>query len=292
MNTNWASDLPLDTWHGVITDAGGNVTGLDLRSNGLTGTIPAAIILLERLDTLILIGKRITGEIPPGLGHLRQLRCLDLGFNALAGPIPHELGNLTELEELFLYGNALTGPIPSELGNLRNLPVMDLRWNALTGPIPSELLGNLQGLRILGLEEENDLTGPIPPELGNLRNLAVLSLESNALSGPIPSEQQPDRTHSARSRPAHRTRGSAFGEQQPDGWDPARSRQSEPAHRPGSREHPIERQATGRIDRGPSRLLPLVRISVRPPTRRFSGGWGRSGTTSETPSVPTPPRRR
>ena len=37
---NWLTDLPLDRWHGVETNAAGRVTGLDLMRNNLTGSIP------------------------------------------------------------------------------------------------------------------------------------------------------------------------------------------------------------------------------------------------------------
>ena len=41
-NGNWLTDAPLDTWYGVETDSEGNVTGLSLRNNYLTGSIYSA----------------------------------------------------------------------------------------------------------------------------------------------------------------------------------------------------------------------------------------------------------
>ena len=42
-NTNWSSDEPLSSWHGVTTNSDGRVTALALNDNGLDGTLPAAL---------------------------------------------------------------------------------------------------------------------------------------------------------------------------------------------------------------------------------------------------------
>ncbi len=105
-NTNWLTDAPVWEWAGVgaseaLPDgAGGRVTGLNLYSNNLNGSIP------------------------PELGTLARLRMVYLARNALTGPIPPELGNLASVDRLWLDRNALTGAIPPELGNLANLRVV------------------------------------------------------------------------------------------------------------------------------------------------------------------------
>ena len=114
--TNWKTPAPLGDWHGVTTDAGGRVTGLHLRRNGLAGPVPRE------------------------LGTLANLETLDLERNTLTGRIPAELGNLPNLRELYLSNNALTGQVPAELGNLPNLHRMDLSYNwGLQGPLPPGL---------------------------------------------------------------------------------------------------------------------------------------------------------
>ena len=185
-NRNWGTDEPIHSWSGVTTDTVGNVVGLHLGQNELTGRIPVEMVVLETLEHLNLTENDLTGPIPPELGRLETLRVLALERNALTGPIPPELGNLTKLYYLRLDGNALTGPIPPELGNLHNLFSLSLSGNALTGPIPPEL-GNLAGLSYLTLSE-NALTGPIPPALGNLGRLRRLALDYNELTGPVPPE--------------------------------------------------------------------------------------------------------
>ena len=42
-NDNWMSDRPFSDWYGVTTDEIGRVTGLDLRSNELSGEIPTEL---------------------------------------------------------------------------------------------------------------------------------------------------------------------------------------------------------------------------------------------------------
>lgn len=208
--TNWLSSLPLGAWHGVTVNSDGRVTGLDLRSNGLSGELPTELGDLVELKSLMLgqnpisgqiprsvgqlrnlevlrIGQAdLSGEIPSSLGNLSNLQTLRLDRNRLSGPIPSSLGNLVSLEELSLHVNSLSGEIPESMGQLVNLVSLTLRYNRLTGSIPPEL-GNLSSLREMYLSG-NQLDGSIPPELGNLVVLENLRLWNNRLSGSIPPE--------------------------------------------------------------------------------------------------------
>ena len=111
-STNWNSDQPLDTWHGVNT-GGGGITYLSLHGNNLTGTIP------------------------PQIGNLSGLIILHLGGNSLTGAIPEEIGNLTGLAEFNLHGNNLSGPIPLSFAALTELGVFHAMGNSLC--LPEEL---------------------------------------------------------------------------------------------------------------------------------------------------------
>ena len=42
-STNWLSKAPLDQWHGIVTDADGQVVELDLQNNNLRGPIPSRV---------------------------------------------------------------------------------------------------------------------------------------------------------------------------------------------------------------------------------------------------------
>ena len=162
-NTNWLSEAPIGTWHGVSTDASGRVTELSLPGNLLSGAIPAALGRLSNLQVLVLEANELSGVIPPELGNLANLKVLNFGFNQVNGEIPPELGRLAKLEDLMLYYNRLQGAIPPELGNLANLRVMHFLDNQLGGELPSEL-GRLTSLQLL-LLSGNRFTGCIP---GNL----------------------------------------------------------------------------------------------------------------------------
>ena len=185
-NSRWLSDAPLRDWHGVETGADGRVAGLNLRFNGLSGTIPPEIGDLTQLRELHLYANDLSGSIPAEIGNLAELTELDLYGNDLSGSIPPEIGNLTELTELVLLWNGLSGTIPPEIGNLAQLEHLALRDNHLSGSIPPEI-GNLAELRWLSLHN-NRFTGSIPPQLGNLTKLHGLELHNNQLGGPIPGE--------------------------------------------------------------------------------------------------------
>ena len=102
-NTNWLSQEPLSTWHGITTNSDGNVTNISLPGNVLSGTIPPS---LDALDNLLF---------------------LSLGNNQLSGSIPARLGNLQELTNLYLTNNQLSGSIPPELGNISSLKSPEAR---------------------------------------------------------------------------------------------------------------------------------------------------------------------
>ncbi len=183
---NWLSTTVSEcSWYG-ITCTGNHVTGINLSSNNLVGTIPSSISTLTYLQSLNLRANTLTGNIPTSLGGLTSLQSLDLAINKLTGTIPPELGNLTNLQVLTLFYNQLQGPIPPELGNLKSLQHLELLLNGFSGDIPSQL-GNLTNLQFLDLGV-NQLTGTIPPELGNLTNLQSLRLSTNKLQGSIPKE--------------------------------------------------------------------------------------------------------
>ncbi len=181
---NWKTDTPLDEWYGVGTDADAGVTVVDLRGNGLIGSLPAALGGLSDLQRLDLGENELTGPIPAALGSLPNLRMLDLGKNELTGPIPAALGNLSELITLNLGSNVLSGSIPNALSRASKLELLYLHDNALTGSIPTVLdrLSNLEQLYL----HENALRGSIPTALSRLSNLEQLYLHENALRGAVP----------------------------------------------------------------------------------------------------------
>lgn len=182
--TGWLTG-PARTWHGVTINEEGYVTDINLFSNNLNGTLPAALGNLSQLRTLDLYRNQLSGSIPAQLGNLPLLGVLSLGENRLSGSIPTSLGNLSNLLLLDLRVNQLTGSIPNELRQLSNLSHLFLAGNQLTGSIPA--FGNMPNLKSLALAV-NQLSGSIPTSLGSLPALEELALENNLLTGNIPSE--------------------------------------------------------------------------------------------------------
>ena len=164
--TNWLTDEPLKTWHGVTTDRNDSVIELNLNRNRLSGYIPAGLESLPNLKILRLSGNNLEGPIPAGLGNLSALTNLELDNNNLSGLIPAELGNLLNLTWLDLSGNDLSGPLPTELSQLTGLSVVALSDNDLTGAFPW-WLSELDDLLILHLAS-NDFTGCMPADLLNI----------------------------------------------------------------------------------------------------------------------------
>ena len=60
-NENWLSDAPLGEWYGVGTDSEGRVTLIYLIDNNLTGVVPANLLSMDKLTSLLLEGNRLSG---------------------------------------------------------------------------------------------------------------------------------------------------------------------------------------------------------------------------------------
>ena len=85
-------------WHGVTVN--GNVTAIDLGTNGLSGMIQQDISSLQHLELLDLSDNNIGGAIPGSFYYLTNLEYLNLAYNNIGGPIPPQIGNMSSLEKL------------------------------------------------------------------------------------------------------------------------------------------------------------------------------------------------
>lgn len=173
-------------WYGITVNANGNITGIELVSNKLTGTIPPQINQLTQLSTLNLLTNNITGPIIPEITQLPLLTRLSLSNNPLTGTIPSEVYQLKKLQILELASTQITGIISPQIGTLTDLSVVSLGNNQLTGNIPFQIgsLNKLVGFYVTG----NKLEGNIPLEIGQLSSILILDLSGNQLTGTIPTQ--------------------------------------------------------------------------------------------------------
>jgi Leucine-rich repeat (LRR) protein len=183
-NKNWlASSSWYCDWYGVECNEQDEVISLQLKRNGVKGTIPPQLGLLTSLRQL-----RLDGVAPSSIDATDAVA--KAGFftetsegGALSGGLPTELFRLTNLKYLSLAENALTGSLSSNLGLLTKLVILSVGNNKLVGQVPS--MANLQDLEFLNLSN-NGFTGSLPADMGQSTKLIAISLLNNKLTGTIP----------------------------------------------------------------------------------------------------------
>ncbi|KAI8570773.1 hypothetical protein RHMOL_Rhmol01G0062900 [Rhododendron molle] len=125
-------DLSHNKLSGAVPQCMGNFSSvlsvLNLRSNGLTGTLPLAFAKPNYLRSLDLSGNQLEGPLPRSLADCTSLEVLNVGNNRINDTFPNWLETLPQLQ--------LTGRIPSQLTSLTFLAFLNLSWNRLHGPIP------------------------------------------------------------------------------------------------------------------------------------------------------------
>nr|GMD94105.1 probable leucine-rich repeat receptor-like protein kinase At1g35710 [Ipomoea batatas] len=187
--SSWVVGSDPCKWTGIACDGGRSITGLNLTSYELKGTLQTMnFSSLAYLQVIDLSNNSLHGSISfiKVMVGLKDMTTFHLQINQFSGHIPQEIGLLRSLVSLKLSQNNLIGQIPTSIGNLQNLRLFHLKENQLSGHIPQEI-GLLTTL--VELEwSQNKFIGQIPASVGNLQNLTFLSLAGNQLSGHIPQE--------------------------------------------------------------------------------------------------------
>ncbi|KAG8093416.1 hypothetical protein GUJ93_ZPchr0012g19467 [Zizania palustris] len=170
--SNWDGNDPCgDKWMGIIC-TGDRVTSIRLSSLGLSGTLSGDIQSLTELMYIDLsYNKELSGSLPASIGTLSKLQNLILVGCSFSGEIPKEIGQLSNLIFLSLNSNKFTGTIPPSLGSLSKLYWFDLADNQLTGGLPifdgtNPGLDNLTNTKHFHFGM-NQLSGTIPRQIFN-----------------------------------------------------------------------------------------------------------------------------
>ncbi|KAL0314148.1 UNVERIFIED_CONTAM: putative receptor-like protein kinase [Sesamum angustifolium] len=184
---SWNETMHYCRWEGVTCSRRhrDRVVSINLRSQGLVGSLSPHLGNLSFLRSIILQNNNFRGQIPEEIGRLRRLEYLEFSNNSFGGEIPRNLTQCRNLYYLNLIGNDLTGTVVPELGSLSKLEALGLSRNRLSGTIPPSI-GNLTLLNRLSLVDCG-LEGQIPGSLVQLQRLILLQLAGNRLIGHIPS---------------------------------------------------------------------------------------------------------
>jgi Leucine-rich repeat (LRR) protein len=209
VQTNWMSNAPVCSWHGITCDESNSITGVSLGANQLIGNFPTEVYQLPKLAKLTLFNNDINFSFEgigraenlhtlvldstglkslDGISEARGLKELDARFNKLSGRMPQGLSGLVNLESLVLSDNELTGDIPYWISMLPQLRTLKAANNRFTGTLYD--FADMKNLVYVDLSN-NMLEGPVPPTLleqtPNSEKI-VVELSNNRLSGTLPRE--------------------------------------------------------------------------------------------------------
>jgi Leucine-rich repeat (LRR) protein len=143
---------------GVTDYADDKLTVLNLSDNDLKGALSQfSAAAWSGLTQLQLRSNKLTGTIPADWADLKNLSILDLNSNQLSGTLGN-ISQLTNLTQVYLSNNGFTGELPAawfdssltyleaernqlsgslpELRAATNLASLDVSYNALTGDLP------------------------------------------------------------------------------------------------------------------------------------------------------------
>ncbi|KAL5205980.1 hypothetical protein ABZP36_034189 [Zizania latifolia] len=163
----WESSSPCG-WRGVrCGDTDGSdarVVGLHLPAARLVGQVPPGTVgNLTALRTLSLRSNALSGGIPADIGNCGELRNLYLQGNQLAGEVPEAFFSLRLLQRLDLSNNRISGGFSPEFNKLRRLATLYLQNNSLNGTLPADF--DLPKLQLFNVSYNEQLTGPVPASL-------------------------------------------------------------------------------------------------------------------------------
>ncbi|XP_050900102.1 receptor-like protein 7 [Lathyrus oleraceus] len=195
----WNQSIACCNWSGVTCDTEGNVIGLDLSGEYISGGFDnsSRLFSLQHLQKLNLANNDFNSLIPSGFSKLDKLTYLNLSYASFVGQIPFEISQLTKLITLDIsaFDYSLGQWLKLEKPNLQKLVqnMTGLRQLYLDGVLLtqaqenkwSNALSPLRALQELSMSYCN-LTGPLDSSLSRHENLSVIILDGNNFSSPVP----------------------------------------------------------------------------------------------------------
>ncbi|KAK9944504.1 hypothetical protein M0R45_010068 [Rubus argutus] len=131
--------LGIECWHPHES----KVLNIKLADLGLKGQFPRGVQNCTSLTGLDLSSNNLSGSIPVDVDYLiHYITSLDLSSNSFSGQIPTNISNCTFLNVLKLDNNKFSGQIPLQLGQLSRIKTFSVTNNQLTGQVPAFTSGN------------------------------------------------------------------------------------------------------------------------------------------------------
>nr|TKS12024.1 hypothetical protein D5086_0000066100 [Populus alba] len=144
------SFLGVECWHPNEN----RVLNIRLPDMGLKGRFPLGLTNCTSMTGIDLSSNELFGSIPQNISKIiPYATSLDLSSNNFSGEIPSDLANISFLNVLKLDHNKLTGQIPGQIGFLDRLKTFSVANNLLSGPIPTSFNSTI-------LTEENFANNP------------------------------------------------------------------------------------------------------------------------------------
>lgn len=160
----WKGNDPCNGWRGISCSNGNvNISVVNFRGMGLTGTISPSFSSITSLRTLILADNNLTGTIPKELTTLPNLQQLDVSNNQLYGEIPRFRSNVAvKTDGNVNIGKGGPSPTPATpSGNTPSSPVSPAGpqsggsgsggKNSSTGVVVGSVVGGVSFLFAAGL---------------------------------------------------------------------------------------------------------------------------------------------
>ena len=164
---DWADGVDECTWRGVVCDAGGNITHIEIPNSGLSASMGDTLAALAPTAGTLVVMNLSTTAAPA---------------NVLAGDMT-ALPTFTALTHLALNGSSIAGVFPDMT------PATTLNWvNIYTNPGLTGLAGKVAGgsaITLLGAQDNANLSGDMTPTLANISSPATITLNDSKLYGSV-----------------------------------------------------------------------------------------------------------